>query len=73
MFDFSVDRKRNALAHVCDLRGTTVETRVMVAKSMQPQDIFYCDAVMVANMFGPDNELVVCVVSDSLFLSCFAS
>jgi len=40
---------------------------------MQPQDIFYCDAVMVANMFGPDNELVVYVVSDSLFLSCFAS
>jgi len=38
---------------------------------MQTQDIFYCDAVMVANMLGPD-ELVVCVVSDSLFLSCFA-
>ena len=50
-------------------RGTTVETPVMVAKSMQPQDIFYCDAVMVANMFGPDNELVVCVVSNYLFLS----
>jgi len=53
MFDFSVDRKRNALAHVCDFRGTAVETSVMVAKSMQPQDFFYCD-------------VVVCGVSDSV-------
>ena len=57
MFDFSVDRKRNALAHVCDFRGTAVETSVMVAKSMQPQDIFYCDVVL-------------CGVSDFLFLPC---
>lgn len=42
---------------------------------MQPQVIFYCDAVMVANMLGPDNELVVCLDPVSVLLcllSCYS-